>query len=69
MTAPTPSDPLKPSAALLSKLGSVIVHFLESQSEKGHQFDMIALEALLKDPEVLTWLQEMNAMSMLPVRR
>lgn len=62
-------DPLKPNATLLVKLGSLIVHFEEWQSAKGHQFDRIAIETLQNDPDVQSWFAAMHKMAMLPVKR
>jgi hypothetical protein len=61
------TDPLKPSLALLSKLGSIVVHVEELHSNKSHMFDWIALECLLNDAEVVKWLKQMKAY--LPVKR
>jgi hypothetical protein len=63
------SDPLKPSPALLSKLGSVIVRQLEAGAAGGHPFDITALEQLLKDPEVIEWMRGMGELALLPARR
>lgn len=63
------SDPLKPSVALLVKLGSLVVHFEEFHSKSGHDFDLHALETLQADPEVQHWLSAMTKMAMLPVKR
>lgn len=63
------SDPLKPSAALLCKLGSVVIHADELMSPSGHAFDKVALDSLLKDPDVVEWLRGMDHMAMLPVKR
>lgn len=57
---------MKPSATLLCKLGSIIVHADEMLSPKGHVFDKAALVGLLKDPEVVEWLGAMDAMAMIP---
>lgn len=57
------------SPALLCKLGSIIVHAEELRSPDGHEFDAMALDALLKDAEVVQWLDAMRAAAMLPVRR
>lgn len=46
------SDPLQPSASLLVKLGSIVVHIEEMFSASGHVFDKAVLDALLADPEV-----------------
>lgn len=61
------SDPLKPSVALLSKLGSIAVHAKELLSPKGHAFDRSALETLLDDAEIKAWIKEMGVF--MPVRR
>ncbi len=63
------SDPLKPSPALLSKLGSIVVHADEGLSSDGHAFDIEAIRSLLADPEVTTWLAEMDAMAFIPKKR
>lgn len=64
-----PSSPLKPSAALLSKVGSILVHVEEATSAKGHAFDWHVVEALLTDPEVRAWLEGMRKLALLPVKR
>ena len=63
------NDPLKPGAALLVKLGSVAVHAEEFLSPKGHEFDRVALDQLLADPEVRAWLRAMDGMALLPRKR
>lgn len=63
------NDPLKPSASLLIKLGSVIVHQEEMMSDKGHHFDKHALDTVRNDPEVVEWLAKMTKMAFLPVKR
>jgi hypothetical protein len=60
-------DPLKPSLTLLSKLGSLTVHFEEMLSLQGHPFDTIAAEQLLRDPEIIQWVRAMGPY--LPVKR
>ena len=60
---------LRPTPALLSKLGSIVVHVDEMLSPEGHVFDRAALDLLLRDPEVVAWLEQMNAMAMVPVKR
>ena len=62
-------DMLKPSVPLLVKLGSIVVHSDELLSPSGHDFDRIALKALMDDPEVKDWLQAMGKAAMLPVKR
>jgi len=63
------SDPLKPSISLLVKLGSIAVHAEELLSSKGHDFDKRTIDALLTDPEVWEWRQQMDKMAMLPLKR
>lgn len=60
-------DPLKPSVALLSKLGSIIVHAEEVLSPKGHAFDKAALQSLFDDTEVKQWIKQMGPF--LPLKR
>lgn len=61
--------PLNPNPSLLCKLGSIAVHVDEFLSSDGHQFDKIALYALMDDSEVKEWLKEMDKMAMLPKKR
>lgn len=63
------TDPLKPSATLLIKLGSIIVHLDEFTSAKGHPLDKHTADQLLTDEEVSAWLSEMKNMAFLPVKR
>ena len=63
------ANPLKPSPALLCKLGSVLVHANELISSNGHAFDRHALEQLTLDPDVKEWLAQMDALAMIPRRR
>lgn len=63
------SDPLKPNAALLCKLGSILVHLDEGLRTKGHEFDFIAIRQLLRDDQVFGWLYEMDKLAMLPKKR
>lgn len=60
---------LAPGAALLSKLGSIVVHIEEARSVEGHHYDWVSLDLLLADPEVKEWLAQMDAMAMLPKKR
>lgn len=61
--APPPAVPL----SLMVKLGSIAVHADEMLSLDGHAFDRTALEALLRDPEVVAWVRSMGAL--LPLKR
>lgn len=60
---------LKPELSLLVKLASIAVHTEEYLSPKGHQFDVVALKALLNDAQVKKWLAEMNKNAFLPIKR
>lgn len=62
-------DPLKPTATLLIKLGSLAVHAEEFLSPNGHPFDRTSVYMLLNDPEVAEWLQQMDKMAFLPKKR
>lgn len=61
------SDPLKPSAALLCKLGSIVVHADEALSSTGHRFDIDAMRPLLADKEIQSWIKSMGVY--LPLKR
>ena len=63
------SDPMTPSAALLVKLGSAVVHAAEAKSADGHEYDWIAFDGLLADRDVQEWLREMTIQGFLPVMR
>lgn len=63
------ADPLTPSPQLLTKLGSIMVHVEELLSPHGHHFDRVALDDLLKDPQVKEWRRQMDSMALLPVKR
>jgi hypothetical protein len=60
---------LTPSASLLVKLGSIIVHAEELASPHGHHFDRVALGQLLADPDVIAWREEMDSAALLPLKR
>jgi len=55
-----PEDPLKPSAALLARLGSIIVHIDEYLSAEGHDFDLTVTRIQIASPEVQAWLKAMG---------
>lgn len=63
------SDPLRPSAGVLCKIGSVVVHADEMLSAKGHAFDAEALKSLLRDPELVEWLKAMDKLALIPKKR
>ena len=62
-------DVLHPEASLLMKLGSIVVHTQEMLSAKGHPFDKAALDALMADPEITTWLAAMDKLALIPKKR
>lgn len=74
-SAPEPPVPaasmpaFAPSRSLLCKLGSILVHLDEHESAGGHAFDRVALDALRADPEVRSWMAEMDSLSLLPKKR
>lgn len=63
------SDALKPEVGLLVKLGSIVVHVEEMLSADGHHFDRIALDGLMADPDVKSWLKELDSMALIPKKR
>lgn len=63
------SDCLTPPPTTLIKLGSALVHAEEFFSPTGHPLDKQTFESLMRDPEVVEWLKEMNALALLPVKR
>lgn len=60
---------LNPSASLLCKLASIAVHSDEMLSAAGHEFDRIALQSAIDDPEVRAWLAAMTESGMAPLKR
>lgn len=60
---------LHPSAKLLVKLGSLVVHADEALSPDAHDYDRLAFRQLLEDPDVKEWIKGMAGMALLPVKR
>jgi len=60
-------DAFKPSIALLSKLGSLIVHADEFMSVGGHTVDRETFRNLLANPDVQQWMKAMGPL--LPLKR
>lgn len=60
---------LTPSASLLVKLGSCIIHAEEALSPDAHAYDLTAFRQLLNDPEVREWFTAMSGLAFLPVKR
>jgi len=63
------NDPIKPSVALLAKIGSIVSHAEELLSPDAHQFDRIALDELLRDPDVREWVEAMHGMALISLPR
>jgi hypothetical protein len=63
------ADPLKPDAALLCKLGSIVVHAEELTGDQPDPADEAAIKSLLMEPEVRDWLTLMDKLALLPVKR
>ena len=61
------SDALKPSPALLAKIGSIVVHVQEFLGPNSHAFDWEGMRPLLDDPEVVEWIEAMGVL--LPKKR
>lgn len=55
------TDPVKPSLALLSKIGSIVVHADETLSSDGRRLDKDVVLRLINDPEVQEWIKRMGA--------
>ena len=58
-----------PTDSLTIKLMSLAVHTEEFISEGGHQYDLVAIEALLADPEITVAREAMDKLALLPVKR
>jgi hypothetical protein len=54
---------------LAVKLGSLLVHAEEATEDGAHAFDLHAMRALISDPEVQAWREEMDKLALLPVKR
>ena len=64
------NDPLTNlTPSLLTKLGSVVVHIEEFFSTEGKPVDKAAIESLIDDNEIQSWLEEMDKLSLLPKKR
>ncbi len=60
---------LTPEPSLLAKLGSIVVHVDEGLTNTGHAFDWEAAKTLIGDPEVTEWIEHMQRLAMIPVKR
>jgi hypothetical protein len=65
----TTDELMKPSAAILVKLGSIVVHAEELLSPNGHEFDSEAIRSGLQDAELQEWIRGMTELAFLPVKR
>lgn len=63
------NDPLQPNASVLVKLGSLIIHYQEACSPKGHPLDWQAVKQLENDPAIKEWIEEMTRKGFLPIKR
>ncbi len=63
------TDPLKPTIALLAKLGSIIVHVEEAASSDAHAFDFGAFHTLRADHDVQEWVEGMQRLALVPAKR
>lgn len=66
---PPKTNPFQPEVSLLVKLGSIAVHVDEMLSPGGHEFDRVAIQQLLSDADVKSWISDMHKLAMLPVKR
>jgi len=62
-------DVYNPPVSVLAKLGSAVVHAQEMLGPKGHQFDRTALDAIMADPEVCTWLELAGDVALITLKR
>jgi hypothetical protein len=63
------SNSLKPTPAVLRKLGGIILRSAEIASPTGPALDKLALNALIADRDVQDWLTGMSDLALLPARR
>lgn len=63
------SSILKPTPALLAKLGSLIYHLEEAMDSGGHPADVQAAATLREDPDVIEWFRAMQDLALVPVKR
>ena len=63
------NDPTKPSMTVLVKIGSAMVHADEMLSPTGDDYDKIALQSLINDPEVQSWIAAITKLGFVPLKR
>ena len=54
---------------ILVKLASIAVHVEEYLSDDGHPYDRVALEQLVRDPDLQAYLGTLKAAGFLPQKR
>ena len=62
-------NPFEPTPTLLISLGSLIVHYEEWTSQKGHDNDKIAIDSIRNQPDVKEWFEQMSNSAFLPLKR
>lgn len=62
-------DPFHPTPATLAKVVSALAHADELMGPHGAPEDRDALEALLRDPDVVEWRDAMADRGLVPVAR
>ena len=63
------NEVLKPSATILTKLGSLYVHIEEMISDKGSHFDIETIKGQLADGELQEWIKGMDKLALIPKKR
>jgi len=63
------AGPFSLNYTLAAKVGSLVAHADEGLSRGGHNFDWIALRALIEDEDIQAWLAELRALALVPVKR
>jgi hypothetical protein len=61
--------PLAPTKSLLVKLGSIVVHTSAMVADHGDDDDGLTLAIMIRDSEVQAWLDGMQRLALLPVKR
>lgn len=64
-----PASLPKPTEAVAIRMASALIHADEFMSPHGHEFDLEAFRRVFDDPDVSAYLQELDALALLPLRR
>ncbi len=59
----------QPSPAVGVKLASIVVHAQEALGPGGSPFDLQTIDAMIGDPDVQAYLDELRPLALLPVSR